>query len=132
MGWASGDEVFDPVADTLIELGASDELKRAVCSVLIAALQNRGWDTESESLGMYPDDPAIVAAFRDNDVVQTCNAEHDTQPWSCELDLGHDGDHDDDGGHQWRDAEADGGEGHGPNMLGGKCINDKHEGDDGG
>lgn len=68
MGWASGDEVFEPVADKLIEMDAPDDLRRQVCTVLIAALQQRGWDTECESLSRYPGDPAIVAAFRDNGV----------------------------------------------------------------
>lgn len=108
MGWAGGYEVFDPVADKLIELGATDDVKREVCSVLIAALQNRGWDTESESLGTYPDDPAIVAAFKQNGIVQTC-ANEDGPGWAgwCELELGHDGDHDDDCGNTWPKA-ADG------------------------
>lgn len=106
MGWASGDEVFDPVARKLIELEASDEAKRGVCSVLIKALQDRGWDTEGESLGEFSDDPAIVAAFRDNDIVQGCHTEHDTEPWTCELDLDHDGDHDDDNGHRWSGSDS--------------------------
>jgi hypothetical protein len=102
MGWASGDEVFDPVAKKLIELGAPDELKHQVCSVLIAALQNRGWDTESESLGMFPNDRAIIAAFRDNGIVQMCGAEDDGEGTQCELELGHDGDlHDDGCGYTW-------------------------------
>ena len=102
MGWASGGEVFDPVADKLIELGATEEMKREVCSVLIAALQNRGWDTESESLGMYPNDQGIIAAFREHGVVQTC-ANEEGPDWAgwCELELGHDGSHDDDCGNTW-------------------------------
>jgi hypothetical protein len=65
MGWAGGNDVFDPVARTLIELGTDDSAKTQICSVLIDGLQDRGWDTESESLGQVADDPAIVAAFRE-------------------------------------------------------------------
>jgi hypothetical protein len=101
MGWASGDLVFDPVAKKLIELRAPDDVRREVCSVLIAALQNRGWDTEGESLGEFAGDPAIVAAFRKNDIVQAC-ANEDGPNWDgCGLEPDHAGDHDDGYGHTW-------------------------------
>lgn len=105
MGWASGDEVFEPVANKLIELNAPADLKQQVCSVLIDALQNRGWDTESESLGMYQDDPAIIAAFRENDILLGCWDQEPDEGWSCELERGHGGDHDDDDGHTWPQTE---------------------------
>lgn len=63
MGWASGYDVFDPVAKALIQSGASDEIKRAALGPLIEALQERGWDTEAESLGQFADDPVIVDLF---------------------------------------------------------------------
>jgi hypothetical protein len=107
MGWASGDEVFEPVANKLIELCAPAEMKRQVCSVLIDALQNRGWDTESESLGNYQDDPAIIAAFRENDILLSCWDLDPADGWTCELERGHAGDHEDNDGHVWPQAEGE-------------------------
>lgn len=63
MGWASGGEVFDPIATKLINLNASDIVMFEICSTLIRGLQERGWDTEAESLGEFQDYPEIVAAF---------------------------------------------------------------------
>lgn len=101
MGWASGNEVFEPVADALIESGASDDVKQAVCSALIGALLGRGWDTEAESLGLYADDVAIRAAFREHGVEVMCHAEHLTEAWVCEKAEGHAGDHRDYNGRTW-------------------------------
>lgn len=64
-----GDEVFDPVADKLIELGVDPIVRREVCSVLIDALQQVGWDTEYESMQRYMNDLAIVAAFVEHGVL---------------------------------------------------------------
>ena len=63
MGWGSAGRIFDPIAEGLIEAGASDELKRKVLGGLIERLQNEDWDTEWDSLNQFKDDPAIVAAF---------------------------------------------------------------------
>lgn len=102
MGWASGDQVFDPVARELIASGATSDVKQRVLSVLIQQLQERGWDTEGESLGLFADDPAIVAAFRERGIVQQCGDEEGPAGSSwCELDLDHEGDHDDQLGHRW-------------------------------
>lgn len=68
MGWASGNYIFDPVAQTLIASNAPDDLKTNVLEVLIGALQDSDWDTEGESLLTFADDPAIVAAFAANGV----------------------------------------------------------------
>ncbi len=69
MGWSSaGYQIFDPMADALVEAGASLELKTRVLSKLIAVLQEGDWDCEDESLEKYRDDPAIVAAFAENGV----------------------------------------------------------------
>lgn len=67
MGWASGDEVFDPVAKALLRLTTYD-VTYEVCRILIEQLQGRGWDTECESLGEFLDYPEIVAAFAANGV----------------------------------------------------------------
>lgn len=69
MGWASAGDIFDPVAQALIDVGASDEIKTRTCSALIKALQSRDWDTENESLSKFANDPSIVAAFRENGII---------------------------------------------------------------
>lgn len=68
MGWASGGEIFNVVADGLIKAGASDDIKRSVLSSVCDALQENDWDTEDESLERYKDDPVIVQVFADHDV----------------------------------------------------------------
>jgi len=90
MGWASAGAIFDPVAQALIDAGASDDLKTTVLAKLIGQLQEGDWDTEDESLDKFKDDPAIVAAFRQNGVVVLCDRE--TPEQSCDLETGHDGD----------------------------------------
>ncbi len=68
MGWASANSIFDNVATSLVDANASPELKRSTLGRLIGILQQEDWDTEDESLDRFKDDPAIVAAFADNDV----------------------------------------------------------------
>lgn len=101
MGWASGSEIFNPVARTL-QVAVPDRVAReAVCESLIDALTDHDWDTESESLGLFAEDPAIVAAFARHGIFQGCYAEHETKPWQCEERLGHTGDHKDYAGNTW-------------------------------
>ncbi|MCW2929937.1 MAG: hypothetical protein JWM19_899 [Actinomycetia bacterium] len=106
MGWSSGNEVFDPVATKMQELGASDEVKTEVLTVLIHELQMRDWDTEGESLDQFEDDPAIVEAFRRNRVVVKCDekATVDGVNLWCERERGprgHQGGQHDDYGRTW-------------------------------
>lgn len=68
MGWASGGEIADTVADALIEANADDEVAEKVMTKVISALQQEDWDTEDESLEQYADYPAIVRAFAANGV----------------------------------------------------------------
>ena len=69
MGFGSaGTTFFNPVARSLIEAGASDELKEKTLTKLIADLQEEDWDTELDSLQLFLDDPAIVRAFANNDI----------------------------------------------------------------
>ena len=68
MGWSSANSIFDPVAQALIDCGATPEVKRKVLGNLIGGLQDGDWDTEDESLELFADDPAIVQAFADHDV----------------------------------------------------------------
>lgn len=108
MGWASAGSIFDPVAKALVELNAPDDMKRAVLGTLIGQLQDGDWDTEGESLEDFQDDPAIVAAFRDHDVILECgvilecDADDDgpESTYYCQLEHGHDGLHKD-GDYDW-------------------------------
>lgn len=114
MGWASAGDIFDPVAQALIDAGASDDIKRRTLSKLIRKLKDGDWDTESESLGQFSDDPAIVDAFRENGVVVACGDEDgpDGADW-CELERDHEGDHEDYDGTSWpRAASAEQGSEH--------------------
>lgn len=84
MGWSSANQIFNPVARSLREAGASDQTKRKVLGDLIGGLQDGDWDTEDESLEEFLDDPAIVRAFADRDVhlddKRCCRAEHANDP----------------------------------------------------
>jgi hypothetical protein len=68
MGRASAGEIFDPIAQVLIDLNAPDHMKLKILTELIARLQAGDWDTEDESLRQFRDDPIVVAAFAANDV----------------------------------------------------------------
>jgi hypothetical protein len=69
MGWASAGEIFDPIAQALIDLQAPDELKRVLLTDLIGRLRAEDWDTEDYSLSLFRHDPVIVAAFAANGVM---------------------------------------------------------------
>jgi hypothetical protein len=63
MGWASAGAIFDPVARALIDLKATDDMKRGVLGPLIDALTDGDWDTCDESADQFADDPVVVALF---------------------------------------------------------------------
>lgn len=69
MSWKSAGDVFDRVAQALVDLGASHELKRRVLGPLIEVLRDGDWDGEEHSLARFADDPDIVAVFAEHDVV---------------------------------------------------------------
>lgn len=92
MGWASAGAIFDPVAKAMVELNAPDEMKTRILGDLIGALQDGDWDTEHESLDEFRDDPAIVEAFRQHNVFTECGDADGEREW-CELERGHEGDH---------------------------------------
>ena len=71
MGWGSAGDIFDQVADSLIETKASDETKHKVLGDLCGALQAEDWDTEYDSLVRYADDPVIVRVFREHGLEET-------------------------------------------------------------
>lgn len=106
MGWGSaGFTIFDPVAQSLVDAGASDEVMTSVLNKLIGELQRNDWDTEEESLEKFRLVPGIVAAFRENGVMIKCG---ETGPeGDCARRLGHDGDHVDEEDHSWTRAVKD-------------------------
>lgn len=106
MGWGSAGGYFDTVADALIEGDASDEIKTQVCSVLIGVFRSEDWDTHLDSLDRYADDPAIVAAFAEHNIFLPCGVDDPNDLYTCALDDGHNGLHDDGDGHRWRDYTA--------------------------
>lgn len=63
MGWGSAGDIFDPVAQALVDLGASEDVKRRVLGPLIDKLRDEDWDTCDESAERFVDDPVIVALF---------------------------------------------------------------------
>lgn len=90
MGWASAGDIFDPVAQALIDLGASDEMKIAVLTTLIDKLRDGDWDTEHESAGMFREDAAVMEAFRRAGVPCGRSPEGDYRT-TCALAIAHDG-----------------------------------------
>lgn len=63
MGWASAGDIFDPVAQALINAHVADEVLRDVLGTLIGQLQDGDWDTESESLDQFSDNLVIRSLF---------------------------------------------------------------------
>jgi hypothetical protein len=68
MGWASAGEIFDPVAQALLDLGADRDTKRRVLGTLIDKLRDGAWDTEDESLHEFRHDVDIVALFHERGI----------------------------------------------------------------
>lgn len=64
MGWSSGGDVFDPVAETLREMdGIPEQDRTLICVALIKALQGNDWDTEDESLEHFRHTKFVTDAF---------------------------------------------------------------------
>lgn len=81
MGWARGDDAFDPVCTVIVKAvskkAMSEELATTILTELIKGLQNRGWDTEGESLGEFRSYPYVVDAFKKQGVEFDEGDEHD-------------------------------------------------------
>lgn len=103
MGWGSaGHSIFDPMARSLTEAGASDEVKRTTLGALIDRLRGEDWDTCDESLEQFRDDPVIVTLFRERGITTTCrNDDGPDDTDACERKLGHNGDHVDENDNSW-------------------------------
>ncbi len=67
MGWARGQDVFDPVALHIVKLVAKEEMDeeigRGILVLLIDQLQSADWDTEDESLYEFRNIPFVAQAF---------------------------------------------------------------------
>lgn len=68
MGWNSANDIFDPVAQALIDAGAGADQLREVLGVLIRRLQSEDWDTEGESLERFQDNPIVVEVFAEQGI----------------------------------------------------------------
>jgi hypothetical protein len=97
----------------LIQAGASEDVQYEVCKALISSLQDGDWDTAGEVVGEYEEHPAIVRAFRANNVILTCTSEYredseDRQQWfNCDLEQKHTEDHEDTYYHRkWKHGEG--------------------------
>jgi hypothetical protein len=71
MGWGSGGQVFDTVADALIDAQAqvpfSDELFGLVLGPLFRSLRDADWDTVDESVERFRDFPLVLQVISDGD-----------------------------------------------------------------
>ena len=63
MGWANGTDIFDAVAEKVLDLPVSDPDKYDVIRALANALRDGDWDTLDES--NYIDDPIVAKVFVD-------------------------------------------------------------------
>lgn len=64
MGWGSAGQIFDDVAQGLIEAGASDEILDKVCYRLAKSLTDQDWDTVDESIDEFRGHPVVQNALR--------------------------------------------------------------------
>lgn len=63
MGWCSGTDVFDPVAEFVLGGDDTDEKKFQLLKVLVKALYSRDWDCESDSA--YYSHPIVQRVMRE-------------------------------------------------------------------
>lgn len=106
----SGDLVFEPVMGELLALKGQvdDALLQRVASKLIGGLLDLHWSNADATLGLYDDEPAIVAAFKGHGILLSCLSENAEHGWSCEEERGHypQTQHKDFQGRTWNDEEA--------------------------
>jgi hypothetical protein len=57
MGWCSGTEIFDKVAQTVIDIGLSKPKQRAILEALRDAMVQHDWDCQDDS--DFSSDPLI-------------------------------------------------------------------------
>lgn len=82
MGWSSGGDVFDPVAETLREMdGIPEQDRTLICVALIKALQGNDWDTEDESLEHFRHTKFVTDAFAEAGVHPPGSTMDETLRW---------------------------------------------------
>jgi hypothetical protein len=108
--YEAGDLVFEPVMDELLPLKAQigDAALQRIASKLVGGLLGLHWDNADASLGLYDDEPAVVAAFKEHGVLLDCMSENAEHNGVCEEERGHypETDHKDYQGRTWSDEEA--------------------------
>ncbi|TKK84595.1 hypothetical protein FDA94_28615 [Herbidospora galbida] len=96
MGWNTGGQIFDIVAQALDDAFATEETVVAVLTPLVAYLQDEDWDTEDESLAAFRHNPAIVKVLVAAGVDIPCGDDNQGTKHvgiTCDRKLGHQGDH---------------------------------------
>lgn len=63
MGFCSGTDIFDPVAENVLDSDLSVERQAEIIRVLIVALYDHDWDCESDS--RYYDHPLVRRILRE-------------------------------------------------------------------
>lgn len=105
-----GDKVFDPAMDELLPLKdqIGEEALQRIAAKVVGGLLDLGWGNADASLGMYDDQPAVIAAFREHGILLDCMSEHAEHGGICEEERGHhpETDHKDHQGWTWSDEEA--------------------------
>lgn len=103
-----GGDIFDAAMRGLMAVpGVTPEMIYETARPLIKSLLDLGWDNADGTVGLYDDNPAIVAAFQDNGILLFCGAEHPDDGESCEgVQRGHKVPHRDYLGRTWTSEES--------------------------
>lgn len=104
-----GGEIFEAVMKGLMDVpDVTWEMVFETAKPLIKGLLEFGWDNAESTLGIYDEDPAIVAAFKENGVLLSCGSENPDDGEPCDgLERGHGGSHRDCLGRTWADPFED-------------------------
>lgn len=97
MGWSDGNDIFDRQATEYLRAELDPTTLYRLAFILVDALQEQDWDTESESLTKFRTHLPIVAAFYNNGINNTVNETDtahleynpDTNEWSLTCNTCH-------------------------------------------
>lgn len=64
MGWSSGGQIFDLVAQGMIDASADEAIVDRVLTELAVALTDRDWDTLDSSIDVFAGHPVVQHALR--------------------------------------------------------------------
>lgn len=62
MGWGSGTELFDAVAESIINSPLTRKEKVKILVTLIEAMEDKDWDCQQDS--RYWNEPLVAASFK--------------------------------------------------------------------